>query len=233
RLSFTLENPALWHPDHPYLYDLPVTLEDPLEGTRDQVESYLGLREITWDEAGLRLNGERLYLRGVLDQGYFPEGWYTAPSDEALRRDVELTLALGFNCARKHQKAEDPRYLYWADRLGLLVWAEMPSGRIFSTDLVETLTQEWMTLIRRDRAHPSIITWVPFNESWGVWHQGSRPEQRAWVDSLYHLTKALDPSRPVVGNDGWEYSSGDLWTLHLYEEERPLEARRAALRRDP
>jgi beta-galactosidase/beta-glucuronidase len=233
RLAFTLEDPALWHPDHPWLYDLTATLEDPLEGTLDRVESYLGLREITWDEAGLRLNGEPLYLRGVLDQGYFPEGWYTAPSDEALRRDVELTLALGFNCARKHQKAEDPRYLYWADRLGLLVWAEMPSGRIFSTDLVETLTQEWMALIRRDRAHPSIITWVPFNESWGVWHQGSRPEQRAWVDSLYHLTKALDPSRPVVGNDGWEYSSGDLWTLHLYEEERPLEERLAALRRDP
>jgi hypothetical protein len=233
RLSFTLEDPALWHPDHPWLYDLTATLEDPLEGTLDRVESYLGLREITWDEAGLRLNGEPLYLRGVLDQGYFPEGWYTAPSDEALRRDVELTLALGFNCARKHQKAEDPRYLYWADQLGLLVWAEMPSGRIFSTDLVETLTQEWMALIRRDRAHPSIITWVPFNESWGVWHQGSRPEQRAWVDSLYHLTKTLDPSRPVVGNDGWEYSSGDLWTLHLYEEERPLEERLAALRQDP
>ena len=208
RLSFTLANAALWHPDDPTLYDLTATLEDPLEGTVDEIESYLGLREISWDRSGLRLNGERLYLRGVLDQGYFPDGWYTAPGDEALRRDVELTLALGFNCARKHQKAEDPRYLYWADRLGLLVWAEMPSGRIFSTELVETLTQEWMTLIRRDRAHPSIITWVPFNESWGVWHQGSRPEQRAWVDSLYHLTKTLDPSRPVVGNDGWEYSSG-------------------------
>ena len=131
RLSFTLANAALWHPDDPTLYDLTATLEDPLEGTVDEIESYLELREISWDGSGLRLNGERLYLRGVLDQGYFPDGWYTAPSDEALRRDVELTLALGFNCARKHQKAEDPRYLYWADHLGLLVWAEMPSGRIF------------------------------------------------------------------------------------------------------
>ncbi|MBL6719150.1 MAG: glycoside hydrolase family 2 [Pseudomonadales bacterium] len=233
RLSFAIPDPQLWAPEHPTLYDVRVVLEDELDGQVDRVEGYIGLRELSWDRDGLHLNGEALFLRGVLDQGYFPEGWYTAPSDEALRRDVELTLALGFNCARKHQKAEDPRYLYWADRLGLLVWAEMPSGRIFSTELVETLTQEWMSLLKRDRAHPSLVTWVPFNESWGVWHQGDRPEQRAWVDSIVKLTKALDPSRPVVGNDGWEYSSGDFWTLHLYEEDRPLEDRLAALRQAP
>ena len=202
-------------------------------GERDEATSYTGLREVSVTAGQLCLNGAPLYLRGVLDQGYFPEGWYTATTDGALRRDVELTLAMGFNCARKHQKAEDPRYLYWADKLGLMVWAEMPSGRVFSTELVESLTTEWMELIKRDRAHPSIIAWVPFNESWGVWHQSERPEQRAFVDAVTSLTKALDDSRVVVGNDGWEYSSGDLWTLHLYDEESDVSSRLATLIEDP
>jgi hypothetical protein len=98
-----------------------------------------------------------------------------------------------------------------------MVWSEMPSGRIFSNELVAAVTREWADLVRRDQAHPCIICWVPFNESWGAWHQSSRPQQRAFVDGIYHLTKALDQSRPVVANDGWEFSSGDLWTLHLYE----------------
>jgi beta-galactosidase/beta-glucuronidase len=210
-----------------------LTLLNRAMGERDEARSYAGLREVSVIDGQLCLNGDPLYLRGVLDQGYFPEGWYTATTDEALRRDVELTLAMGFNCARKHQKAEDPRYLYWADKLGLMVWAEMPSGRVFSTELVESLTREWMELIKRDRAHPSIIAWVPFNESWGVWHQSERPEQRAFVDAVTSLTKVLDDSRVVVGNDGWEYSSGDLWTLHLYNEDSDVSSRLAALIEDP
>lgn len=233
RLNFTIEHGDLWSPESPNLYDVTLKLINQRTSEVDEVQSYVGLRELTVESGELRLNGERLYLRGVLDQGYFPDGWYTPLTDEALRADVELTLAMGFNCARKHQKAEDPRYLHWADRLGLMVWAEMPSGKIFSTELVETLTSEWLDLIKRDRAHPSVVAWVPFNESWGVWHQTTRPEQRAFVDGVVSLTKALDQSRPVIGNDGWEYSSGDLWTLHLYQAGEDLAEKLAELVEHP
>ena len=233
RLRFVIEHPQLWSPDTPHLYDVSLKLTNHQANDIDTVESYVGLREISTADGALRLNEQPLYLRGVLDQGYFPEGWYTALTDEDIRRDVELTLAMGFNCARKHQKAEDPRYLYWADKLGLLVWAEMPSGRIFSTELVEALTSEWIDLVKRDRGHPCVMAWVPFNESWGVWHQAERPAQRAFVDGIVGLTKALDTSRCVVGNDGWEFSSGDLWTLHLYFENRDVATRLDELIADP
>lgn len=233
RVNFKIDEGELWSPESPALYDVDIRLINRIANDLDEVRSYLALREISVEAGRLQLNGEDLYLRGVLDQGYFPGGWYTAINDDAIKADVELTLAMGFNCARKHQKAEDPRYLYWADRLGLLVWAEMPSGKIFSTELIETLTREWTELVKRDRAHPSVITWVPFNESWGVWHQAERPEQRAFVDGVVALTKALDQSRPVVGNDGWEFSSGDLWTLHLYDASKGLSTRLSHLVNDP
>lgn len=232
RVSLSVDAPVLWSPDQPYLYDLRLTLE-PLQGEQDVIKSYCGLREITTNDGQLLLNQEPLYLRGVLDQGYFPEGWYTAVSDADYRQDIEITLAMGFNCVRKHQKAEDPRFLYWADRLGLLVWAEMPSGRIFSTELVRLLADEWADLIVRDRGHPSVVTWVAFNESWGVWHQSERAEQRSLVESMVSLTRTLDPSRPVVGNDGWEFSQGDLWTLHVYEEGDNLSDRVVQLMDNP
>ena len=110
----------------------------------------------------------------------------------------------------------------------------MPSGRVFSNELTRALTNEWLEVLKRDRQHPCIIAWVPFNESWGVWHQSSRPEQRSLVDSLVSLTKACDQSRLVIGNDGWEFSSGDLWTLHLYDgEEQSLAERLGQLVKDP
>lgn len=217
KVTLDLNAPRLWSPKDPFLHDLLITLFDDEGNEVDAVQSYVGLRTIGHDGKRITINGEPTYLRGVLDQGYFPGGWYTPLSDDDIRRDVQLTLDLGFNCARKHQKIEDPRYLYWADRLGLLVWEEMPSGRIFSSELVTSLTTEWQEVLRRDRQHPCIIAWVPFNESWGIWNQADRPEQRAFQDSVVHLTKALDQSRLVVGNDGWEFSSGDLWTLHVYE----------------
>ncbi len=219
--KITLEVPQakLWSPGSPSLYTLKLVLFDDDGKVIDCAESYAGLREIGTKDGAITINGNATYLRGVLDQGYFEGGWYTAMDDLAIRRDVELTLALGFNCARKHQKIEDPRYLYWADKLGLLVWEEMPSGRIFSNELVRTFIDEWTSVLGRDRQHPCIIAWVPFNESWGVWHQSDRTEQRAFVDAAVSLTRALDPSRLIVGNDGWEYSNGDLWTLHVYEGE--------------
>src|SRR5687767_3815733 len=150
------------------------------------------------------LNGRLTDLRLVLDQGYWPESGLTAPDDAALRRDVELVKELGFNGVRKHQKIEDPRFLYWADKLGLLVWEEMPSAYRFTPRSVERISREWSEAIQRDASHPCIICWVPINESWGVPDLPNVEAQRHFVRALYHLTKSLDPTRPVIGNDGWE-----------------------------
>jgi hypothetical protein len=165
------------------------------------------------------LNGRPQRLRLVLDQGYWPESGMTAPNDDALRRDVVLAKAMGFNGVRKHQKIEDPRYLYWADRLGLLVWEEMPSPYRFTTTAVSRLTREWLAAIARDESHPCIIAWVPFNESWGVPNLPDIPAQRHFVEGLYFLTKTLDPSRPVIGNDGWESVATDIVGIHDYDED--------------
>ena len=172
------------------------------------------------------LNGRPYKLRLVLDQGYWPESGLSAPDGEALKRDVKLAKAMGFNGVRKHQKLEDPRYLYWADRLGLLVWAEMPSAYRFTKRSVERLTREWIEAIERDFSHPSIIAWVPFNESWGVPDLPAIAAQRHYVQALYHLTKTLDPSRPVIGNDGWEASATDIIGIHDYEAKPERLARR-------
>ena len=216
-VTLGVEAPQLWSPNNPILYDLSIKVLSESGELMDQIASYTGLREVRCEGVAILLNGDPQYLKGVLDQGYFPGGWYTAQDDAALRRDVELTKAMGFNFVRKHQKIEDPRYLYWADRLGLMLWAEMPAGRIFSTQLSQALSEQWPRAVIRDRSHPSIVGWVVFNESWGIWHQGERAEQRHLADALYHLTKSLDPTRPVIGNDGWEFSTGDVWAVHSYE----------------
>ena len=216
-VSLKIDNPQLWSPEKPLLYDLSIEVASENGASFDQITSYAGLREVRCEGGAILLNGRPQYLKGVLDQGYFPGGWYTAEDDAALRRDIELTKAMGFNFVRKHQKVEDPRYLYWADRLGLMIWAEMPAGRIFSTELTKALTGQWPQAVVRDRSHPSIVGWVVFNESWGIWHQGERVEQRHLADALYHLTKSLDPTRPVIGNDGWEFSAGDVWAVHSYQ----------------
>ena len=153
----------------------------------------------------------------ALDQGYWPESGLTAPDDDALRRDVELAKAMGLNGVRKHQKIEDPRYLYWADRLGLLVWEEMPSAYQFTNRSIERLTREWLAALERDRSHPCIVAWVPFNESWGVPDLPNIAAQRHYVQALYHLTKTIDPARPVIGNDGWEHVATDIVTIHDYD----------------
>jgi hypothetical protein len=165
------------------------------------------------------LNGRPYQLRMVLDQGYWPESMMTAPNDDALRRDVELARSMGFNGVRKHQKIEDPRYLYWADRLGLLVWEEMPSAYRFSPLAITRMVREWTDIIERDYSHPCIIVWVPFNESWGVPNLTSMQAHRNAVEALYHLTKTIDSTRPVIGNDGWEASATDIIGIHDYDSD--------------
>jgi hypothetical protein len=130
---------------------------------------------------------------------------------------VELAKAMGFNGVRKHQKIEDPRYLYWADRLGLLVWGEMPSAYRFTPQSVQRLTRQWPAAVARDISHPCVVAWVPVNESWGVPDLPTMPEQQHYVRALYHLTRTLDPSRPVIGNDGWESVATDILAIHDYD----------------
>ena len=160
----------------------------------DEITSYTALRSVDILRDRFMLNGRPYMLRLVLDQGYWPETLLAAPSDEALRQDVELAKAMGFNGVRKHQKIEDPRYLYWADRLGLLVWEEMPSAYRFTRGAINRIVREWTEAIARDYSHPCIIVWVPFNESWGVPELTSRRAQRDAVQALYHLTRTLDPT---------------------------------------
>jgi hypothetical protein len=208
-------NHLLWTPAHPVLLDVEIEL---WEGNRlvDQVFSYTALRSVGVTGNRFMLNGRPYYLRMVLDQGYWPSTLLAPPSTDALRLDVELARALGFNAIRKHQKIEDPRWLYWCDRLGMLVWEEMPSPYRFTAGAVDRLVREWTEVIRRDASHPCIVAWVPLNESWGVPDLTSNPAHRDYVRALYHLTKTLDPHRPVIGNDGWEHVATDIITIHDY-----------------
>lgn len=206
----------LWSPERPTLLDARLRLLDEEGGVVDEVHSYLGLRSAGVHGGRFLLNDRPYFVRSVLEQGYWPETHLAAPSAEALRSEVELIRSLGFNAVRLHEKAEDPRLLAWADRLGLLVWGEIGSAFEFSPRAVERTVAEWIDLVARDGSHPSIVTWVPINESWGVQHVSHDPAQLAFIRALFHLTKALDPTRPVISNDGWEHAESDLLTIHDY-----------------
>lgn len=206
----------LWSPERPSLIKAEISLLAPDGTAVDRVESYTAMRSIAVEENRVLLNGRPYPLRFVLDQGYWPETGLTPPDDEALCRDIRLAKMMGFNGVRKHQKIEDPRYLYWADRLGLLVWGEMPTAHQFTQAAIQRFTSEWMDVIARDFNHPCLIAWVPFNESWGTPNLAGVEEQRHYARSIYHLTKALDPTRPVIGNDGWESVETDIVGIHDY-----------------
>jgi hypothetical protein len=219
-------NELLWSPESPSLIDATLELRSAEGAVLDQVASYTALRSVTTQRDRFILNGRPYYMRLVLDQGYWPEGGLTAPDDAALRRDVELACELGFNGVRKHQKVEDPRYLYWADRLGLIVWGEMPSAYRFTRHSIERVVREWIEVINRDYSHPCIVTWVPFNESWGAPNLPDSARERHYVEALFHLTHTLDPTRPVVGNDGWESVATDIIGIHDYDADPDRIARR-------
>src|SRR5919201_2619350 len=218
--TLALESPGApplqpWSPEAPNLYDLRLEVVDADGSVLDTVDSYFGVRKIETRGDAVFLNNRPYFQRLVLDQGYFADGLLTAPSDDDLRRDIELAKAMGFNGARKHQKVEDPRWLYWADRLGFLVWGEMANANLHSPDGEERLLREWAAAVERDRDHPCIVAWVPLNESWGVPPEAAA--QAAMQERLYRLTHSLDDTRPVVSNDGWEHATTDLCTLHDYD----------------
>ncbi len=220
----TLPELYLWSPEQPNLYDITFRLKD---GDRvlDEVESYFGMRKVSTANGHFLLNNAPYYQKLVLDQGYFPESLLAAPSDEALRQDIELTKAMGFNGVRKHQKVEDPRYLYWADQLGLLVWGEMANCHTFGDTAIRRITTEWQAAIERDYNHPSIVVWVPLNESWGVPRLVTDKRQPDHANALVYLTRSLDPSRLVISNDGWEHTISDLCTIHDYTANEDIAAR--------
>jgi beta-galactosidase/beta-glucuronidase len=210
----------LWRPERPTLLRARVVVRaaggSGDAAVLDAVDSYTGIRSAGVGGGAFLLNGRPYPVRSVLNQGYRPDTLLANSGTADLRREVELIKAMGFNAVRVHQKAEDPRFLYWADRLGLLVWAETGAGYEFGTQAVELLTREWLDLVRRDRSHPCVVTWVPMNESWGAGDIAADPAQRHYSLALAHLTRALDPSRPVLSNEGWEHTDSDILGVHDY-----------------
>ena len=216
--TLPVRDPQPWTPRAPHLYDVAVRLRS-ADG-EDRVGAYTGLRRIETRGNRLLLNGERLYVRGVLDQGYWPAGGYTAPDDTALRRDVELTLAAGYNLARKHIKLEDPRWLYWADRLGLLVWAEPPCVGRYSPEAIARFEAQLGPMVARDGNHPCIILWGIYNEEWGLDFRLARDrEKQEAVERAYAGLKALDRSRPIIDNSGWWHVETDVLDWHYYDND--------------
>lgn len=210
-------NELLWSPERPTLIQMELELWS--EGVKlDHIHSYTALRSVSYNKDRFLLNGRPYYLRLVLDQGLWPETLMTPPSEVAIEKEIQLIKAAGFNGVRKHQKIEDPNFLYWADVMGLVVWGEMPSAYRFTHKSVNRLVAEWTEVLDRDMNHPCLITWVPFNESWGVPDLAEKAAHQHCVQALYHLTKTYDPSRPCIGNDGWESTATDIVGIHDYDD---------------
>jgi len=204
-----------WTPETPNLFEINLKVKHN-DVIVDEIDSYFGMRKIHTEAGMVYLNNKPYYQKLVLDQGYWPEGLLTAPTDEAFKKDIELSKEMGFNGCRKHQKVEDPRFLYWADQLGFLVWGECAASTTYSDDAVSRITREWLEIIERDYNHPSIVTWVPINESWGVPHVLNNEKQQQHTLALYHMVKSLDDTRLVISNDGWEMTSTDICAIHNY-----------------
>ncbi|MGG3468219.1 sugar-binding domain-containing protein [Neobacillus pocheonensis] len=211
----------LWSPEQPHLYNVKFYLKAENE-ILDKADSYFGMRKISINDGKIELNNKPYYMKLVLDQGYYPNSLLTAPTDEDIERDINLTKEMGFNGVRKHQKVEEPRYLYWADHLGLLVWGEMANSHTFTDKSVKRISAEWHEAVERDYNHPSIVAWVPINESWGAPRLKRDPRQASHLLSMYYLTKSLDSSRLVISNDGWEHAVSDIMTIHDYEGEKKV-----------
>lgn len=205
-----------WTPDNPVLFDVKLALKSG-DVLQDEVSSYFAMRKVSVENGRFLLNNRPCYQKMLLDQGYWRDSLMTAPDDEALVKDIMLCKEMGFNGARKHQKIEEERYFYWADKLGFLVWAEFPNAYIYSEKYVENMIPEWIEAVTRDYNHPCIVAWVPLNESWGVDSIMCREEEQAHASCMYYLTKSLDTTRMVISNDGWNHTHSDLLTIHDYD----------------
>jgi hypothetical protein len=205
-----------WHPERPNLIDAVVEILAPDGHVLDHTESYTAFRKAEIRGSRILVNGEEEYLRLVLDQGYWAETGMTPPSDDAIKLDIQLMKEAGFNGARKHNKLEDPRFLFWSDVLGFYVWEELPSAYRFTTKAMERSMRTWSEAIERDRNHPCIIAWVPINESWGVPNLTGDPLQCDFQRALFRMTKALTGGAIVIGNDGWHMIESDIIAVHDY-----------------
>ena len=212
-----IPEPRRWGPDSPHLYGVRATLSALDDGAPlDLLEDRFGLRTIESVGGQLLLNGRPLYLRGALDQAYWPETLYTVPSDEDIEREIGLAKELGLNLLRKHIKPEDPRYLAAADRLGMLIWAEPANPTLFTPTAREGLRRDLLEMIERDFNHPSVIIWSLYNEDWGLPGLWGDPEKQRWLTELYREVKAADPTRLVCDNSGWAHVVTDLNDYHEY-----------------
>lgn len=212
-----MKKAKLWSPEAPFLYDITYQIVDESGKVIDKVSSYTGIRKVHVEGNKIYLNNKPYYQKLVLDQGFYPEGIWTAPSDEALKKDIQLSMAAGFNGARLHQKAFEERFYYWADKLGYITWGEAPSWGMDanSIEVARNFLMEWSELVKRDRNHPSLLIWTPMNEEW--WPD--RVQYPRFVADLYDLTKTLDPTRPVNDASGGCHIKTDIWTVHNYEQD--------------
>jgi beta-galactosidase/beta-glucuronidase len=208
--------PRLWSPIDPHLYVIEVELRR-ADVVLDRLLCTTGLRTVTVRGAHLLLNGERCYLRGVLDQGYWPESGWTAPNEQALVADLVAAADAGFTLVRKHLKLEDPRWLHHADQLGMLVWEEPASTSRFTERSVNAFESQIPAMVARDRNHPSIVIWGLYNEEWGLdWDVANDPAKRLSLEGAYAMITELDDSRPVIDNSGWSHVRTDLTDWHIY-----------------
>ncbi|MGE5557222.1 MAG: glycoside hydrolase family 2 protein [Bacillota bacterium] len=221
-----LSETHLWFPGSPNLYDLEFILKRNGE-VIDKTTGYAGLRSITWDGKAVSINGKPVFQRLVLDQGYYPDGIYTAPSDEALKNDILLAMGMGFNGARLHEKIFEPRYLYWADKLGFMAWGEYANWGLNITGPMglERFLPEWLEALQRDCGHPCVIGWCPFNETWDDRATGAKQDDEV-LRLIYQVTKALDPTRPVIDTSGAFHVATDIFDVHDYEQDPEVFAER-------
>ena len=206
-----------WSPEDPFLYDLEYKVIDKTGHVIDEVSSYTGMRKVHIEGNKVYLNNQPYYQRLVLDQGFYPDGIWTAPSDEALKKDIELSMAAGFNGARLHQKVFEERFHYWADKLGYITWGEASSWGMDCNDVevARNFISEWTEILERDRNHPSILIWTPTNEEF--WPD--REQYPRFMTDLYNITKLIDPTRPFHGASGGVHVKTDIWTHHNYEQD--------------
>jgi beta-galactosidase/beta-glucuronidase len=224
RLTLAVKERRLWNAGRPNLYGLKLKLTRDGQ-TVDAADSYFALRTVSFDGKKCLINGEPVFQRLVLDQGFYPDGVCTAPSDEALKKDIELSMAMGFNGARLHQKVFEQRYLYWADRLGYLCWGEMASWGADPSQphTLGVFLKEWLEVVERDINAPCIVGWCPYNEVWGESNRGLR---ELTLSTTCRATKAADPTRPVIDTSGGLHTETDVYDIHDYEQDPAVFAER-------